>query len=321
MKYFTLISVIIFYCQFGFAQTGMVIDFENFNIPDDSFLNGDDQSGGFEIDDFFLYNDYNTDFQSWSGWAITNVIDTTTAGFTNQYASIGGSGNDNSANYAVSFVLGNSKIKLPTTPSAVNGLFINNATYAYLSMRDGDSFAKKFGGPDGTDPDFFLLTIKAYINGEVKSDSIDFYLADFRSDDNTEDYIVDEWTWLDISSIGECDSLQFNLSSSDNGAFGMNTPAYFCIDDIYYNSVSSTSNIENDIKLFPNPTSSDFYIQSEKPIISCQIIDMKGQIVHEISKAFTSKRIQTSHWSSGLYYLVIHRGERDHIVKKISVNN
>jgi hypothetical protein len=32
-------------------------------------------------------------------------------------------------------------------------------TYAALSMRDGDGFAKQFGGASGDDPDYFLLTI------------------------------------------------------------------------------------------------------------------------------------------------------------------
>jgi hypothetical protein len=31
----------------------------------------------------------------------------------------------------------------------VEGLYITNGTYPYLSMRDGDGFAKKFGGASG----------------------------------------------------------------------------------------------------------------------------------------------------------------------------
>jgi hypothetical protein len=37
------------------------------------------------------------------------------------------------------------------------GVYVTNTTYAYNSMRDGDMFAKKFGGPTGNDPDWYKL--------------------------------------------------------------------------------------------------------------------------------------------------------------------
>ena len=52
------------------------------------------------------------------------------------------------------------------------------------------------------------------------------YLADFRSPDPAQDFIRQEWTWLDLTPLSAATrSLHFTLSSSDNGAFGMNTPA------------------------------------------------------------------------------------------------
>ena len=36
------------------------------------------------------------------------------------------------------------------------------ALYAALAMLQGDAFSKKFGGPDGTDADWFLLTIEGF---------------------------------------------------------------------------------------------------------------------------------------------------------------
>ncbi|MCK4822507.1 DUF4465 domain-containing protein, partial [bacterium] len=62
---------------------------------------------------------------------------------------------------------------------------------------------------------------------------IDFYLADYRFTDNSLDYIVKGWTWLDLSGFGnDVIGLQFALSSSDVGQWGMNTPAYFALDDV-----------------------------------------------------------------------------------------
>ena len=64
------------------------------------------------------------------------------------------------------------------------------------------------------------------------TDSVDFYLADYRFADNSEDYIVKDWTFVSLEALGDVDSLLFSLTSTDNDSmFGMNTPAYFCMDN------------------------------------------------------------------------------------------
>ena len=106
-------------------------------------------------------------------------------------------------------------------------------------MRDGDSFAKKFGGPTGNDPDYFRLTILGRDAANNSTGSVEFYLADYRFANNSLDYIVSQWTTVDLSSLGATTtSLQFALDSTDNDpVFGMNTPAYFAIDDVAFTSV------------------------------------------------------------------------------------
>jgi hypothetical protein len=103
-------------------------------------------------------------------------------------------------------------------------------------MKNGDVVAKKFGGVTGTDPDWFKLTITGSLNGNPSAQSVDLYLADFRSPDTTQHYIVKDWQWVDLSSLGNVNEVQFTLSSSDTGSFGMNTPAYFAIDNFTSNS-------------------------------------------------------------------------------------
>jgi hypothetical protein len=46
------------------------------------------------------------------------------------------------------------------------------------------------------------------------------------------DYIVSQWTTVDLLALGNASRLTFNLDSSDNGPFGMNTPAYFALDNL-----------------------------------------------------------------------------------------
>ena len=168
-------KIYLFACLcFSLKALGQVTaDFESFDVEPESFLNGSDLSGGFGDENVFLVNDYNPEFMSWSGWAISNITDNTTPGFQNQYSAITGSGFESEI-YATSFVFGESVIRL-VNGAVPEGLYVTNATYAYSSMLEGDAFAKKFGGLTGNDPDFFLLTIKAYQNGELSEESVEFF--------------------------------------------------------------------------------------------------------------------------------------------------
>jgi hypothetical protein len=178
----------------------------------------------------------NTDFggfESWNGFAYSNLTDTTTAGFGNQYGAWPGSGADGSANYAVSYALDFSPPRIEfTQPTAIASLRVANTTYAALSMRDGDTFAKKFGGASGDEPDFLLLTVTGRDASQQVTGSVQFYLADFRSPDASEDYILADWASLELLDLGVVSALEFSMRSSDIGPFGMNTPSYFAVDDI-----------------------------------------------------------------------------------------
>ena len=57
----------------------------------------------------------------------------------------------------------------------------------------------------------------------------DYYLADLR--DAEKAYIINDWRYVDLSGLGKVSKLGFELSSTDNGDYGMNTPAYFCFDN------------------------------------------------------------------------------------------
>ncbi len=213
----------------------IVSTFKEQDLAPESFWNGADGSGGFSSGLIYFYNDHNPEYGVWSGWAYSNISDNTTPGWMNQYSAITGSGIDSlvdgSVNYAVAY---NPKSMRFVDPSAheVKGLFITNSTYAALSMKFGDDYAKKFGGADGNDPDWFKLSIWGMRNGH-ETDTVEFFLADYRFEDNSQNYIVDNWQWVNLSSLGKVDSLLFAMASSDMGDWGMNTPAYFCIDNIF----------------------------------------------------------------------------------------
>ncbi len=309
-----LFTLLFFFCA-TFLSAQIVVDFEEFNLPAESFLNGDDDSGGFTSGSIFLPNDYNAAFMSWSGWAISNTTDVTTSGFMNQYSAITGSGFNGSSHYAVTYAFGNNNMILRGSAAGqpVSGMYITNSTYAYLSIREGDAFAKKFGGATGNDPDFFLLTIKAFSNGILSTDSVDFYLADYRFTDNSEDYIVDEWTWVDLSSLGAADSLSFTLTSSDVGQFGMNTPAYFCVDNVFAADpmVSTIAvNAPDLMCIYPNPTTDFIQItHSVNEAMDCSVFDSSGRLLCTQTIEQKKEQISLQNLPAGSY-LVKLQGEQ-----------
>ncbi len=219
-----------------------VIDFEDMNIAADSYWAGTPSpapsgtsSTRFQSGSATLTNDFTwtPSFSFWGGWAVSSKTDTTTPGFSNQYSAYAGGGHQ-SSNYGVAF--GNAPVEFASS-SVVQGAYFTNTTYTGLSMKEGDFFAKKFGGVSGNDPDWFKLTIFGKDTQENTTGSVDFYLADYRFDNNQQDYIVNQWEWVDLSSLGAVNSIEFSLSSSDVGNFGMNTPGYFALDTLQVSAV------------------------------------------------------------------------------------
>lgn len=230
-----IIFVIMFVATTPLALAQTVSTFESLPLEQDTFWNGSEMPNGtfFSDGNGVFPNFYSSDFGGYwgGGWAYSSMRDSTTAGFTNLYSAITGIGFDGSQNYAVGTFNPIINVNPAAIGKVISGFYITNATYAALSMRDGDAFAKKFGGDSGNDPDWYKITLRSYTHGALSQDSVEMYLADFRFMDNDSDYILKTWEWVDLTSLGNTDSLQILLSSSDNGAFGMNTPAYFCIDD------------------------------------------------------------------------------------------
>lgn len=239
----------------GFDLTGVgvinsgkpyyVSDFSDLELADDSYNNGSSLDGEFVSGSIRFHNDYNPEWGVWSGWAFSNQKDVTTEGFLNQFSAFSGGGITSGPETFDIFAIGTSATDFSTgQPLAntiqinaeeahtVSGLYITNTTYAALSMLNGDSFAKKFGGEDANDPDWFKLTIWGTDAENNATDTVEFYLADYRFEDNSLDYIVDEWTWVDLYDLGPVTAINFVLTSSDVGAFGMNTPGYFAVENI-----------------------------------------------------------------------------------------
>jgi hypothetical protein len=222
------------------ASLAATVDFEGFGLPSASFFNGDTgelspgqstsvpwTSGGASFSNTFgIDNTYDPFIYSyWFGFAVSNVVDSTTAGFGNQYAAYPGGG-FLSDTYAVAF--GDTATMTFATPSSVAGLRIANTTYTFLTLQDGDEYG--FTAPLPAEG-WFLVTAEGSLAGNPTG-SADFYLADLRG--ATPPGLLATWEWFDLTSLGAVDSIRFSFSGSDVGTFGLNTPAYFAMDDVTY---------------------------------------------------------------------------------------
>ncbi|MFN8239494.1 MAG: DUF4465 domain-containing protein [Bacteroidales bacterium] len=208
------------------------VDFENLDPGATGYWNGSDLSGGFSAGNIDFVNHYNAQYQSWSGFAYTNSTDTVTKDYTNQYASVAGKGATGSEDYGVFYYSGVPDTMFFKVPEKITSFSFTNNVYSFYSMKRGDAFSKKFGGTNGTDPDWFKLTL-TFINSENQvAGTSEIYLADFRFTEAMKDYIANAWTSIDFSVFGFVSAIKFEMSSSDTGQWGMNTPGYVCIDNI-----------------------------------------------------------------------------------------
>lgn len=98
--------------------------------------------------------------------------------------------------------------------------YITNSNYAYWAMKNGTAFSAPFGNDD-----WCKVTITGIDDQNRTTGKIDVFLAE-------NGHILNTWQLVDLTRLGTCTAVYFQMFSSDTGQFGMNTPAYFCLDEL-----------------------------------------------------------------------------------------
>lgn len=229
-----------------------VATFEDLYVdPEDGFWMGDFSKGydkGGEGTTFvsgsFRFSNYADD--TWAGepttpyWGNYAYSQTTTNTFEtyiiDQFNNAVGGGVDNSETFLVAYPQGGTIDVINNEDGAViPGMYITNNAWVVdailhgdgMSTIDGTAAGESTGNVGFQTGDWFKLTISAD-NGN----SIEYYLADYQSADESAHYYVNDWRWIDLSSLGTVKSLSFFLTSSRRNSWGMTTPAFFCLDNI-----------------------------------------------------------------------------------------
>ena len=223
-----------------------LINFEDVVIGASQYYNGADEAGLFTSSDYSFMNYYDTTYASWYGFAASATTGADYAGWgtASAYNSCVGGGME-SKQFAVGYYSeynytadGQGPAIYAEKAFKPEYMYVTNAAYAYISMLNGDAYAKKFD-----ENDYLLLKIIGRTADDKETGHVDFYLA-------KDGKIVNEWTKVDLTPLGAVDHIDFSMDSSDKGVYGINTPTYFCIDNMkseYTNDIpTGINNIEND---------------------------------------------------------------------------
>jgi hypothetical protein len=209
----------------GFVHADVIVNFDDLSLAPNSYHNTSTfQSSGVSFNNFYQ----TTPWTSWAGFAYSNVTDHTTGGFGNQFASAAPSTGIYAIAYVDSFNEVTPTISLPLNASQPISISLTNTAYAYNTIKNGDSFTEPFA--EGS---WFLLTIEAKDALNQSLGTVELYLADYRSANEADWFVLNTWETVDLSSFGSnVATLNFDLTSSDTGINGMNTPAYFAMDNL-----------------------------------------------------------------------------------------
>lgn len=178
-----------------------------------------------------------------SGWAVSNQTDLASVGFGNALSAyvLPTGGGYLSPNYAVANNLsrGESTVQFDRGVR-VEGMYVTNSSYTYHSVFSGDDGAGFVKGPFA-EGDWLKLEVIGLDATGVETGRMPVILADYRDGAST---VIDEWTWVELTSLGDhVAALEFEMSSTDAGPFGMNTPAYFAVDNLTYSVVPEPSTL------------------------------------------------------------------------------
>lgn len=201
--------------------------FDDNYLPDESFFNGDNDddtwysgSYAFAVGNA-IWPGSTTSF--WYDYALSNQTADTYAGLNDQYHSVTGGGRE-SDNFVIAYPQGGTiTVTHDAAGDVIPGFYITNTAYAYNALVGNVDYARAM-----RQGDWFKVTVKDVDNAD---NSLDFYLSDFRSDNEADHYNLNTWEWVDLTPLGNVKGVTFTLSGTDVGKYGFNTPAYFAMDD------------------------------------------------------------------------------------------
>jgi len=289
-----------------------VSDFENRYLAPETYWQGPDGNTDADMESKFysgsyaFSNTYYPEWNYWGGYACSNVTSTSfdPAKFdTQQFRSVVGHGAGGSVNYAVVYTMG-ARTEIDVTHNIdgdiIPGVYLTNAAYTYHSIMNGDSF---MGSAFGEGDWYKLKFIGIKADGSTTEKEI--YLADYRDAEPSGRFVITEWKWYDLSTLGVVTKLKVIVEGSRKNTSGLTIPAYFCMDNFGAVSgvITGQTQIPNTtIQVYPNPFTEYIIVKSDKTQI-LKLYNISGQCLINTQVTRGDNRFDTSVLPKGSYML------------------
>ncbi|MBO5721405.1 MAG: DUF4465 domain-containing protein [Bacteroidales bacterium] len=181
----------------------------------------------------------------------------------------------------------------------LNGMYVTNSPYPYYTNIAGDDFANGL-----TNEGDYFKVIAYGVKADNSVETAEFTLAEFKNGSLQQ---VTEWTWWDLSSLGTIKEVYFTMESSDTGQWGMNTPAYFCMDRISVSNpvasgIEESQITENKAEIYY--ANNNIYVTtSSATIVNAYSVNGIEVLSQPINEGITT--ISTASLPSGIYVVKV----------------
>ena len=202
---------------------------ENLYLDNESHWNGSKGNGYFLSGSYKFHNGGQPQYNFYYDCMYSNETATTYSGLQDQWRNIVGKGYDNSENYGISYPQkGTIDVMNKENGDNIRGFYITNTAWVYDAVKKGDGMSNEPGG--FKKGDYFKLIIKGKKADNTES-QVEYYLADYRAENEADHYVLDTWQWVDLSSLGEVKSVSFKMEGTKKNNYGLTTPTYFAFDN------------------------------------------------------------------------------------------
>ncbi|MBQ2574075.1 MAG: DUF4465 domain-containing protein, partial [Bacteroidales bacterium] len=248
-----------------------IVDFEELPLDgENSSWIGDDGSGQFTSSYLTLYNDYDSQYDAWTGFSYTNGTDTETNSPANLSSCVG-HGAGNSANYVTAYIgldwMGDHSpipvgMKINTE---IAGNFAHRGAYFCMPV-----YLKKYVVGTTTEHYYashqlyFKLKASAYTTGALVGDR-EIMMADYTEGNS---YMMDDWTYVDLSWIENADSLSFTAICNDTADGGIYTPLFFCMDNFGARNIDHTITVSANNDAYGSVSGGGTYAEGTQVLIT-----------------------------------------------------
>ncbi|MDR2469430.1 MAG: DUF4465 domain-containing protein [Tannerella sp.] len=201
--------------------------------------------------------------------------------------------------YLIAF--GDYGVTLDETSEAI-GVYLNSHPWPYYSNLYGDPFARALD----QEGDYYKVIISGRNEADEETGKVEYLFAEYKDGKLRQSK---EWEWVDLSPLGKINRLMFQLTSTDTGEWGMNTPAYFCMDKLQVKTSGSNGivlPVVASARAFPNPAD-DRLIITGTAIRDVTVHDLSGRTVYRLPADNSPSEliIPVFHWAKGIYMIRI----------------